>query len=102
MGLIAKEGYNGMSASFDKLKGMLETKGSLSQDDIDGVVKADGEMTPNEIVELEVMRLKKGDGRGQVSMDAYLKATKILDEATEGSDEYKKAEEVVNAFETSA
>lgn len=90
-----------MSATFDKLKVMLEEKGALTPEDIETVTKADGEMTPQEMVDLESLRLKK-DGRMQVSMEAYLKASKILDEATEGSEEYKKAEEIVNAFEKGA
>lgn len=89
-----------MSASFDKLKTMLDEKGALSPEDIEGVVKSDGAMTPQESMELESLRLKKGDGRIKVTMEAYLEASKVLDSAAEGSEEYKKAEAIVNAFES--
>ena len=90
-----------MSASFDKLKAMLEEKGNISPEDIKTVTEADGEMTPEEMIELEHLKLKKGkEARKEVTMDEYLAAAKILDEAEEGSDEYKKAEAIVNAFES--
>jgi predicted DNA-binding antitoxin AbrB/MazE fold protein len=88
-----------MGAAFDKLKGMLEEKGALTQEQIDETVKADGAMSPQEIMELESLRLKKGE-RMKVSMEAYLEASKVLDTAAEGSEEYKKAEAIVNAFES--
>lgn len=88
-----------MGAAFDKLKGILEEKGALTQEQIDETIKADGAMSPQEIMELESLRLKKGE-RMKVSMEAYLEANKILDSAAEGSEEYKKAEAIVNAFES--
>jgi hypothetical protein len=91
-----------MSASFDKLKAMLEEKGALSPEDIDGVVKSDGSMSPQEAMELESLRLKKGDSRVKITMEAYIEAGKVLDTAAEGSEEYKKAEAIVNAFEAGA
>ena len=90
-----------MSASFDKLKAMLEEKGSVSPEDIKKVTDESGEMTPEEMIELEHLKLKKGkEERKEVSMDEYLAATKKMDEVEEGSEEYKKAEEIVKAFES--
>jgi len=89
-----------MSASFDKLKALLEEKGSLEQADIEKITKEHGELQAQEAMELESLRLKKGkETRKEVTMDEYLEATKTLDTAEEGSEEYKKAEEIVNAFE---
>jgi hypothetical protein len=89
-----------MSASFDKLKAMLEKAGNVSPEDIKKVTDESGEMTPEEMIDLEHLKLKKGkESRKEVSMDEYLAATKKMDEVAEGSEEYKKAEEIVNAFE---
>ena len=90
-----------MSASFDKLKAMLEEKGSVSSEDIKKVTDENGEMTTEEMIELEHLKLKKGkEARKEVTMDEYLVAAKKMDEVEEGSDEYKKAEEIVKAFES--
>lgn len=90
-----------MSASFDKLKAMLEEKGSVSPEDIKKITDENGEMTAEEMMELESLKLKKGkEARKEVTMDEYLAATKKMDEVEEGSEEYKKAEEIVKAFES--
>jgi len=89
-----------MSDSFNKLKAILDEKGTVTPEDIETVSKEHGAMTPQEQMELESLKLKKQKNeRAEVTMEEYLKATKTLEEAAEGSDEYKKAEEIVKAFE---
>lgn len=91
------------SESFTKLKGMLEEAKTLSNEQIETVCKEHGELSKEEHIELEALRLEiDKDNRPEVSMDDYLAATKILDSAAEGSDEYKAAEKVVKAFESGA
>lgn len=89
-----------MSASFDKLKAMLEEKGALTNEDVEKITKEHGEMTPQETIELESLKLKKSkESRAAPTMEEYIAASKILDTAAEGSEEYKKAEAIVKAFE---
>jgi hypothetical protein len=89
-----------MGASFDKLKAILEEKGEIPADEMEKIVKEDGALSPQETMELESLKLKKSkETRKQVTMEEYIQASKILDEAPEGSEEYKKAEAIVNAFE---
>lgn len=92
-----------MTATFDKLKELLAKQGTLSKDDIDKAIAADGEMTPEEHVTLEAEKLerekeKKADGA--ITMEQYLEALKVLDTAAEGSEEFKKAEALVNKYES--
>jgi hypothetical protein len=91
-----------MSASFDKLKAMLHEKKTLSSEDIQTVVAEQGEMTAEEItwLESEKLKLAKEQSGDTVTMDQYLEACKILDTAAEGSDEYKKAEAIVDKYES--
>jgi len=89
-----------MGASFDKLKAMLDEKGALTPEDVEKITKENGEMSPQEAMELESLKIKKSkESRSVPTMEEYIKASKILDETAEGSEEYKKAEEIVNAFE---
>lgn len=90
-----------MSAAFDKLKELLKEKQTLTAEDFETITKEHGAMSDQEHIALEAMRLKLDKmNRPKVSMEDYIKATKVLDEAPEGSDEYKAAEEIVQAFET--
>jgi hypothetical protein len=92
-----------MTETFDKLKALLDEKKTVSNEDIQKMVGDHGEMTPEEITELEALKLEaekvtKKAGE-EVSLDDYLAALKVLDEAAEGSDEYKKAEAAVEKYE---
>lgn len=90
-----------MSESFNKLKAILEEKGALSQEDIETVTKEHGELPAQQMMELESLKIKLGkSGRKEVTMEEYLEATKKLDELEEGSEEYKAAEAIVEAFES--
>jgi len=92
-----------MSATFDKLKELLKSKGALTNEEIEAAVAASGDMTPEEHALLEAERLEAAKSAGgKVSMDDYLAALKVLDSAAEGSDEYKKAEALVEKYESGA
>ena len=93
-----------MSETYTKLKELLDKQKSLSQEDIDKMVKEHGEMTHDEMVHLESDRLEAAKETAKtasdiVTMDQYLEACKVLDTAAEGSEEYKKAEAIVNKYE---
>lgn len=88
-----------MSETFDKLKAMLEEKGTLSDDDIANMVKAHGDMTAEENMELSAaIHERKRAQQATVTMEQFLEANKILDTAEEGSPEYKEAEAIVEKF----
>lgn len=89
-----------MTATFDKLKALLAEKKDLSNDDVAAAIAADGEMTDEEKMWLESEKLKvQRSADAQITLEQYLEASKILDTAPEGSDEYKKAEEIVTKYE---
>jgi hypothetical protein len=89
-----------MSEAFDKLKELLAKEGTLSSDDIEKAISEHGVLTEEERVwlESEKHRLERSK-QETVTMDQYLEALKVLDSAEEGSDEYKKAEEIVDKYE---
>lgn len=91
-----------MTETFDKLKALLADKNVLSNEDIESMVKEHGDMTPEEMTELEAAKLEaeKANKTDEVSLDDYLAALKVLDSAEEGSDEYKKAEATVEKYES--
>jgi hypothetical protein len=90
-----------MSATYDKLKALLDTQKKLSDDDITKAIAADGEMTDDEKIKLEADRLEanKTSAPATITMEQYLEACNVLDTAEEGSDEYKKAEALVEQYE---
>lgn len=92
-----------MSESFSKLKAMLEEKKTLTAEAIETITKEHGALAPKEHIELEALRIEIDKvNRPTVTMEDYLAATKIMDEAAEGSDEYKAAEKIVKVFEGGA
>lgn len=90
-----------MTETFDKLKALLEEQKTLSAEEIQKMVGEHGEMTGEEMVELEAKKLEveKENKTEEVSLDDYLAALKVLDDADEGSDEYKTAEATVQKYE---
>lgn len=88
-----------MTATFDKLKAQLAEKKSLTNEEVTAAVTADGEMTDDEKMWLEAERHKLSR-TATITLEQYLEASKVLDTAAEGSDEYKKAEELVNRYES--
>jgi hypothetical protein len=90
-----------MSAAFDKLEAQLKEKGTLTNEEVDKIVAELGAMTDDEKLTLEADRHKMTRTAGaQITMEEYLAASKILDTAAEDSDEYKKAEAIVNKYES--
>lgn len=90
-----------MTETFDKLKALLAEQKTLSAEDIQKMVDEHGEMSGEEMVELEAKKLEveKANKTEEVTLDDYLAALKVLDEADEGSDEYDKAEATVQKYE---
>jgi len=88
-----------MSATFDKLKAMLADKKALTNDEVAAAIAADGDMTDEEKMWLEAERHKLSRAATTITLEEYLAASKVLDSADPSSDEYKKAEELVNKYE---
>lgn len=90
------------SETYQKLKAILDEKKALSKEEIDKFVAEHGEMSDEEKMQLEADRLEveKTTKDEAVTMEQYLEACKVLDTAAEGSDEYNKAEAIVNKYES--
>lgn len=79
----------------------LEDKGTLTPEEVTTAEAEHGEMTDEEKFWLESEKHKKETAERQtVTMDEYLKASDVLDTTAEDSDEYKKALEIVERFES--
>jgi len=90
-----------MSDTYTKLKEMLDKQGALSKEEIEKMVAASGEMTAEELTLLEAERHEKERAKTEkITMEQYLEASKVLDTAAEGSDEYNKALKLVEAYES--
>lgn len=90
-----------MTDSFAKLKAILDEKGTLSDEEIAAVVKEHGEMSDEETMQLSVeIHERKRASEATVTMEQFLEANKVLDNAEPDSDEYKKAQEIVDKFLT--
>jgi hypothetical protein len=90
-----------MSETYTRLKEMLDKQGSLSNEDIEKLVAGSGAMTAEEITLLEAERHEKERaGSEKITMEKYLEASKVLDTAPEGSDEYNSALKIVEAYES--
>ena len=90
-----------MSETFDQLKALLAKQGSLSEDDLNQAIAAHGAMSEGERTQLEAERYEKERSKDQkITMEDYLAASKVLDSAAEGSDEYKKALALVEKYES--
>lgn len=90
-----------MSEAFDKLKTILAEKGTLSNDDVTKITGEHGDITDDEKMwlESEKLRLEK-ENKDTITIDQYLAALGTLDTAEAGSDEYKKAEALVQKYES--
>ncbi|MEO0561651.1 MAG: hypothetical protein AAF125_06040 [Chloroflexota bacterium] len=91
-----------MTETYDKLKALLDAQKTLSNDDVAKMVEEHGNMTDEEKFDLEAkkLELEKAAKTETVSLDDYLAALKMLDEAEEGSDAYKTAEATVEKYES--
>lgn len=90
-----------MSAAFDKLKDLLTKQGALSNEDVEKAVAEHGAMTDDEKLWLEAERHKLERSKGdKITVEQYMEACKVLDTAAADSEEYKKAEAIVNKYES--
>lgn len=94
-----------MTKAYDTLAKQLKEKKKLAQEDIDKVEKEHGAMTDEERVKLaaEMHAYQTEEREGEkITLEQYVEASKVLDAAKEGSEEYKKALKIVEAFESAA
>ncbi len=90
-----------MSSTYDQLKALLEKQGTLSEADIQKMVEAHGPMTPEEQTQIAAAIHEKARSSAQkISLEDYLAASKVLDTAPEGSEEYQRALKIVEAYES--
>jgi hypothetical protein len=90
-----------MSETFDKLKALLAKQGTLSEDEINKQIAESGALSDDERTTIEAERYEAERTKGQkITLEQYLAASKVLDSAAEGSDEYKKALVLVEAYES--
>ena len=91
-----------MTEAYDKLKALLETQKTLSNEDVATIQAEHGDMTDEEKFDLEAKKLEieKAGKTDEVTLDDYLAALKKLDEVEEGSDEYKQLEAIVDKYES--
>jgi hypothetical protein len=88
-----------MTEGFDKIKAMLEEKGTVSDEDIKKVVEQHGDLTPEEHSWLSAeLHERQRKSEKTVTMEQFLAANKTLDAADPDSDEYKAAQKIVDAF----
>lgn len=87
-------------SAFEPLKALLKSQGTLSNEDVEKLVAEHGELTSDEKMWLESEKLQIGKASATVTMEDYLAALKVLDSADEGSDEFKKAEALVDKYES--
>jgi hypothetical protein len=88
-----------MTATFDKLKAALQEKGTLADDEITRAISETGEMTAEENMWLSAeIHERKRSAQVKVTLEQFLEANKILDTADENSEEYKKAQQIADAY----
>ncbi len=92
-----------MTKAFDEAQALLASKDVLTDEEIDALEAQYGKLTDEERMWLSgEIYARLNSGRAKVTMEQYVEAAKILDTADPDSPEYKKAEAIVTAFETSA
>ncbi|NDJ76297.1 MAG: hypothetical protein GYB65_08550 [Chloroflexi bacterium] len=88
-----------MTETFDKLKAMLEEKGTVSDEDIKKLTEEHGELTAEENAWLSAeLHARQRKSEKTVTMEQFLEANKVLDAAAPDSEEYKNAQKIVDAF----
>ena len=88
-----------MTETFDKLKAMLEEKGTLTPEEIEAMAKEHGELTAEENMWLSAEIHERSRSKEKtVTMEEFLEANKVLDSAAPDSDEAKAAQKIVDAF----
>jgi hypothetical protein len=90
-----------MSAAYDKLKDLLTKQGTLSNEEVEKAIAEHGAMTDEEKLWLEAERHKLERSKGEkITVEQYMAACKVLDTAAPDSEDYKKAEAMVNKYES--
>lgn len=90
-----------MSKTFDTLKELLIKQKTLSEADINQAIAAHGPLSDDERAKLEAERYELERSKDQkITLEQYLEASKVLDTAAEGSEEYKKALALVEKYES--
>ena len=87
-----------MGESFDKLLKLLKEKGSISEEEIKKITDESGALSDTEHIEFSLAQLEGGK-KTEITLEEYLKATKILDTVEESSPEYKAAEKIADEYE---
>lgn len=89
-----------MTATFDHLKALLTAKKDLTPEDVAAAIAASGDLTADEKMWLEAEKLMLQRGaQAQITLEQYLAASQVLDNAAPGSPEYQAAETIVNQYE---
>lgn len=92
-----------MTDTFEKLKALLQEKGSLTDEEIAAVEAESSALTDEERVWISAEQHDLLERKGEeITLDQYLAATQTLDSAEPGSDEYQDAERIIEAFESAA
>ena len=94
-----------MTQAYDELAKALKANKKITPEDIEKAEKEHGSLTDDERVRLaaELHELESKTREGEkISVEQYIEAAKIVETAKEGSEEYKKAQRIVDAFESAA
>ncbi|HVO70660.1 MAG TPA: hypothetical protein VMT24_11475, partial [Aggregatilineaceae bacterium] len=88
-----------MTETFEKLKAVLQSNGTLTDAEIAGAVSESGDMTPEETMWLSAeLHERQRAAKTTVTMEQFLQANHVLDTADPTSKEYKAAQKIVDAF----
>ncbi|NLX09045.1 MAG: hypothetical protein GXY36_05275 [Chloroflexi bacterium] len=88
-----------MTETFEKLKALLHEKGTLTDDDINRISAEHGGLTPEENMWLQAELYERSRAaQSQVTLEQFLAANQVLDTAEPDSDEYRRAQAIVDAY----
>jgi hypothetical protein len=98
-----KEEKDKRSKTFEALRKIVEDKGKFTPEDMEKAVKEHGPLSDQEkadiaALQLEAEKRQKKEEKA-VTFEEFLEATKALESAKEGSEEWKKAKAIVDRFE---
>ena len=93
-----------MTEAFERLKALLNEKGSLTEEDITQVESELGHsLTDEERLWLSAEQHDRMAREGaEITVEQYVQATQTLESAEPGSPEYQEAERIIQAFESAA
>jgi hypothetical protein len=88
-----------MTQAFDRLKALLEEKGTLGDEEIVNTVREHGALTAEENSWLQAeLHERQRAAQSTVTTEQFLAANKVLDTAEPDSEEYKTAQQTVDRF----